>query len=167
MKKNLFSILGLLTLTFALQARVAVARDCGEVPTWLKVSDVKFRVVKPTEVYDVKVTIPDISKLKCTSSHFEYGTDYYFELKDSEPVKLRYFEKDGDKEKRSTKMTGYLNAHTVFLGDERKKTPHYLEVTDDELEVTYYIYLSEKDGPAYARLKGSDQKFKIVKPKKE
>lgn len=163
MNKTFHSFLGVITLTFALHSGFAVAGDCGKIPAWLKVTETKFRVVEPTKVFDVKVNFPEVSDLECSASPFEYGTDYYFTLKKSEPVKVSYFEKGGDEVKRSVEMTDFLNAHSVFVAVEREKTPHYLEVTDDELDVTWYIYLSEKDGPAYARKKGADQKYKIIK----
>jgi hypothetical protein len=147
-------VLGLFSVT-------AQATDCGNIPSWLKIREVTFRVVEPTQVYDVKVEFPEISRLKCEAIAFEYGTDYSFTLKRSEPVKLGYSNKGENETRRTAEVSGYLNAHSVLLAAERQKTPHYLEITDEELGVEYHMYLS-KNGPGYVKRSGKSQRLNVL-----
>lgn len=141
----------------------AFAVECGEIPRWLKLRSVSFLVVKPIEKYVVKVNLPDLSSLKCESNALEYGTDYHFQLTGSSRVKLSYSPEGSEKVSRFVEMKGILTAHAELLAEERKKTPHYLAVVDPELETEYEIYLSQESGPAFARAKGSSQRYSILK----
>lgn len=148
MKKSLFTLTAI-----ALFSLPATAADCDRLPKWLNVKSVTIRVVEPTQRYDVKFTFPDVSRLDCSASYLEYGTDYHFDL--DRPVKLEY-------PGRSTEMSGHLTAHSVMLAAERERTPHYYEVEDEELGVTYHIYLG-KGGPAFAKRAGSTQVLKVIR----
>jgi len=152
-----------MALTLALISNPLWAVDCESIPKWLtRVKEVTFRVVEPTATYDVKVEFPEnISKLRCEAMYFEYGTDYYFQLKRSEPVTLSYFKKGQNLPSRTSEMSEYLNAHSVMLASEREVTPHYFQVTDSELNVEYRIHLA-KNGPAYVKRKWSSQILKVI-----
>lgn len=147
-------------LALTLFSGTARAARCGSVPAWLPLREVSFLVVKPTESYTVKIQIPEIADLECSASYLEYGTDYSFALKDSDRIQLEYWVGD---EKKASRLSDafFLEAHSVLLAVEREKTPHYLEISDDELGVDYRVYLTAGKVPAYAKIRGSDQKLKV------
>jgi hypothetical protein len=145
-----------------LASSVAKAAPCDKLPAWLSVSEVTFRVVEATDTHDVKVTLPKIADLKCTSLPFEYGTDYTFDLPKSSPVKMEYFKKGSATASRTVEMGDSLTAHSVLVASDRKKTPHYFEIHDEELEVDYQIYLTPDKGPSHAKRSDKKNSLKIV-----
>jgi hypothetical protein len=59
-------------------------------------------------------------------------------------------------------MKRHLSVHSVMLAGERSKTPHYIEVKDDELNITYEVYLTTNRGPSHVERKGEDRRFKVI-----
>ena len=162
MKNSAFNSLVCLILV-SLSSPTLFARSCDGLPRWLNLREVRFQVVEPTEVYHVKIQFPVLSGINREESHFEYGTDYYFKLKSSQRPKLEYFKSGANQPSRTTEdSSGYLTAHSVMLAAERALTPHYLEVTDEDLLVNYEVYLSKNRGPSYVKRKGSNQRLKVV-----
>ncbi len=110
----------------------------------------------------MKVTLPKIADLKCTASPYEYGTDYTFDLPKSSPVKMEYFKKGATTASRTVEMGDMLTAHSVLVASDRRKTPHYYEIHDEELEVDYKIYLTPDKGPSHAKRSDKKNSLKIV-----
>lgn len=162
LSRSCFNVIGFVFIFSASLPAVIIGAECKDLPKWLEVREVVFQVVDPTEKYSVKVEIPEVAKLECSASELEYGTDYFFTLKRGEPVTISYYKDSEDNVSRSTEMAGTLAIHSVLLGVEREKTPHYLEVKDEELEVVYRIFLAKEKGPAHVERKGNKQKLKIL-----
>jgi len=154
-----------LVSTLFLFAETAVAAEDKEIPAWLRLKEVTFQVVEPTQIYTVKVEIPDLTELKVSTSPLEYGTDYFFTLKASEPVKISYYKDGEDKANLSVEMDKTLGAHSVIVARDREQTPHYLEIVDPKVGAEYEIYLSKTKGAAYVKFKGSDKRLKVISSK--
>lgn len=140
----------------------AFGTECTELPSALKLRQVSFEVVEPTDRYVVQVVLPDLKKAQCEEINFEYGTDYYFKLNGSNSIRINYYKIGESRPSRSVEMKRHLNVHSVMLASARSKTPHYLEIKDSELNVTYEIYLSVSRGPSFAKREGEDRSFKII-----
>lgn len=135
----------------------------AEAPAWLYVKEVSFQVVEPTKEYEVRIEFPALSALPVESTAFEYGTSYSFSLKRSEPVVIKYFEKG--EHTRTAQMVGDLVAPSVLLAKDRAETPHYLEVSDEKIDVRYQIYISADKGPLYVKKAGTNKRIAILSHK--